>query len=199
MEIAAVIPAAGRSSRFAGQNKLLLPIGEKPMIAAILDTVAEAGYSPIVVVTGCDEPDLHPVLGEREVDTVSNPDWREGLAGSLHSGIAALPDTVDGALIMLGDMPLVQKSTLQALRTAFVTAGGARIVYPDYGGRQGNPVLFPARFFDDILKLQGDGGAKGLLRKYASDTMAIPVESEEILLDINSEEDYNRILALLEG
>ncbi len=198
MEIAAVILAAGRSARFAGRNKLLLPIKGKPIIAAVVDTAAGAGFSPIVVVTGHDEAGLCEALREYEIAIVTNRGWREGLASSLRTGIAALSGTVDGALIMLGDMPLVQESTLQALRMAFITASGERIVYPTYRDQQGNPVLLPARFFDHILKLQGDRGAKGLLKKYASETVAVPVESDDILLDIDREEDYGRILSLPE-
>lgn len=199
MEIAAVILAAGRSTRFADRNKLLLPIKGKPVIAAVVDTAAGAGFSPIVVVTGHDEPGLCEALREYEVDMATNHGWQDGLASSLRTGIAALSGTVDGALIMLGDMPLVQERTLQALRMAFITAGCDQIVYPTYRDQQGNPVLFPARFFGDILKLRGHWGAKELLKKYASETVAVAVESDDILLDIDSEEDYGRILSLLKG
>jgi molybdenum cofactor cytidylyltransferase len=168
------------------------------MIAGVVDTVIEAGFSPVIVVAGFDEPAIRKALEDRKVHFVSNPGWELGLAGSLRTGIAALPGAVDGALIMLGDMPLVKASTIQALKTSFIAAGGERIVYPTCEGRQGNPVLFPARFFDDLLNLQGDRGAKELLKKHAADTVAVPVESREVLQDCDSEEDYARALSLLE-
>lgn len=167
------------------------------MIAAVADHVAKAGFSPLVVVVGHDEQAVRKALQGRKVRFVSNPDWRLGLAGSLQAGIAALPAAVDGALIVLGDMPLVRAATLQALNASFTAAGGNKIVYPTHEGRQGNPVLFPARVFDDLLHLQGDRGAKGLLKTYAPDTVAVPVPSREVLLDCDTEEDYTRILALL--
>jgi len=179
-------------------NKLLLPIGCRSMIAGIFETVAETGFSPVVVVAGYDEPAIRKALEGRKVHVVSNPDWELGLAGSLRAGIAALPDAVDGALIMLGDMPLVKASTLQALKTSFIAGEGERIVYPTCEGRQGNPVLFPTRFFDDILNLQGDRGAKELLKKHAAHTVAVPVKSREVLLDCDTEADYARALSLLE-
>ncbi len=97
----------------------------------------------------------------------------------------------------------MKKGTLTKFRwtdliPSFIAAGGERIVYPTCEGRQGNPVLFPARFFDDLLNLQGDRGAKELLKKHAADTVAVPVESREVLQDCDSEEDYARILSLLE-
>ncbi len=179
-------------------NKLLLPIRGSPMIAGVFDTVAGAGFSPVVVVAGYDEPAIRKALEGQKVHFVSNPGWELGLAGTLRAGISALPDAVDGALIMLGDMPLVKASTLQALKTSFIAGGGERIVYPTCEGQQGNPVLFPARFFDDLLNLQGDRGAKELLKKHAADTVAVPVKSREVLQDCDSEEDYARILSLLE-
>jgi len=178
-------------------NKLLLPIGGRPMIASVFDTVAEAGFSPVVVVAGFDEPAIRKALEGRKVHFISNPGWELGLAGSLRAGISALPGTVNGALIMLGDMPLVKASTFQALKTSFIAGEGERIVYPTCEGRQGNPVLFPTRFFDDLLNLQGDRGAKELLEKHAADTVAVPVKSREVLQDCDSEEDYARILSLL--
>ncbi|MBA7485115.1 Bifunctional protein GlmU [subsurface metagenome] len=179
-------------------NKLLLPIGGRPMIAGVVDAATEASFSPVVVVAGFDEPAIHEALEGRKVHLVTNPGWELGLASSLRAGIAALPDTVDGALIMLGDMPLVKAATIQALKTAFSAGGGERIVYPTCEGRQGNPVLFPTRFFDDLLNLQGDRGAKELLKKYAADTVAVPVECREVLLDCDTEADYTRALSLLE-
>ena len=92
----------------------------------------------------------------------------------------------------------MKASTLQALKTAFSAGEGKRIVYPTCEGRQGNPVLFPTRFFDDLLNLQGDRGAKALLKKHAADTVAVPVESREVLLDCDTEADYTRALSLLE-
>lgn len=179
-------------------NKLLLPIEGRPMIAHIFETVAGAGFSPVVVVAGFDEPAIRKALKGRKVYFVSNPGWELGLASSLRAGISALPGAVDGALIMLGDMPLVKASTLQALKISFTAGGCRQIIYPTCEGQQGNPVLFPARFFDDLLNLQGDRGAKELLKKHAADTVAVPVKSREVLLDCDSEEDYARILSLLE-
>ena len=168
------------------------------MIAGVVDAATEASCSPVIVVAGYDEPAIRKALEGRKVHVISNPDWELGLAGSLRAGIAALPDAVDGVLIMLGDMPLVKASTLQALKTSFIAGEGERIVYPTCEGRQGNPVLFPARFFDDILNLQGDRGAKELLKKHAAHTVAVPVKSREVLLDCDTEEDYARTLSLLE-
>ncbi len=196
MELAAIILTAGESTRMPG-NKLLLPIRGSPMIAHIFETVVEAGFSPVVVVAGFEEPAIRIALEGRKVHFVSNPDWKLGLASSLQAGISVLPGAIDGVLIMLGDMPLVKASTLQTLKISFTAGGCRQIIYPTYEGRQGNPVLFPARFFDDILNLQGDRGAKELLKKHAADTVAVPVKSREVLLDCDTEEDYTRTLSLL--
>lgn len=180
-------------------NKLLMTIDGKPMIAAVVDTIAAGDFRPVVVVSGYDETALRQALAGRQVQFVSNAHWEQGLSSSLRAGIAALPKGTRGAAIMLGDMPLLQVATLEALKDCFKAQGGEKIVYPTYHGQQGNPVFFPRRLFPELRALQGDMGARKLLRDLdINDAVAVPVATHEVLEDCDTDDDYTHILALLE-
>ena len=100
---------------------------------------------------------------------------------------------------MLGDMPLLQVATLQALKDCFEAQGCEKIVYPTYQGRQGNPVFFPRSLFPELRALQGDMGARKLLRHMdTDDAIPVAVETSEVLEDCDTDDDYTHILALLE-
>ncbi len=193
MRIAAIIPAAGESARLIGTNKLLLLLGGVPLIHLAVGAVVAAKMAPVVVVVMPEAQALKKALDGLPVKMIINPDFSEGLASSLRYGIQALPKNIDGLLIMLADMPLLQSSTLLTLAGRFKAVGGVKIVYPTYAGQQGNPVIFPKQYFGEIEALQGDRGAKILLKKYASNCLAIPVDSDSVLIDIDTVADYKRV------
>ena len=168
------------------------------MIIRTLSNVIQARYAPIVAVLGCEMESITKVLAGRQVEIAENPEWELGLGSSIKTGIRSLPEDAAGALLMLADMPLVQATTLQCLKERFLAVDGKKIIFPIYGTRQGNPVLFPAWVFPDLLQLERGQGAKPLLRKYANQTVPVSIQSEEILLDCDTSEDYRRILALME-
>jgi molybdenum cofactor cytidylyltransferase len=125
-----------------------------------------------------------------EAAFVHNPRFADGMSTSLHAGIAALPKHHDGALIMLGDMPQVGASDLKALLAAFAAANDRRaICVPIRGGRRGNPVLWGAAHFPDIMRITGDAGAKQLLVTHAADIIEVPAESDGVLVDIDAPAD----------
>ncbi len=188
--VAAVVLAAGGSTRMRAGHKLLLPLQGRPMIATVVDHVLAADFRPLVVVTGFNGPAIIAALDGRPVQVVANRRWRQGLASSLKAGLLALPPEVYGALFVLADMPLVSAKTLQALKEQFTRQGGDAIVYPAHQGRQGNPVLFPRRFFNEIMALKGDRGAQGVLQHHAAESIALPVESGAVLVDCDTDDDY---------
>ncbi len=188
--VAAVILAAGGSTRMSGGHKLLLPLQGRPMIATVVDQVLAADLRPVVVVTGFNGPAIIEALGGRPVQLVANDRWRQGLASSLKCGLKALPAETRGALLVLADMPLVSAKTLQALKEQFTRQGSDDIVYPAHRGRQGIPVLLPRRFFNEIRALKGDRGAQGILHRHAAESIALPVESRAVLVDCDTDQDY---------
>ena len=180
------------------ENKLLLPIDGVPMIRYVTANVLSAGFDPVVVVTGFERRQVDGALAGLEISIVNNASWADGMAGSIFAGISALPEGTVGNLIALGDMPLVSVETLKRLRAEF-KSGDGMIVYPLYDGRQANPVIFPEKYFGEILSATGDRGCKKVLKRYPEDAVAVPIDSDEVILDCDSKEEYLRIKARSEA
>jgi molybdenum cofactor cytidylyltransferase len=183
--IAAIVLAAGRSTRMGAQNKLLADIGSKPMVRHVVETVLASRAAPVLVVTGHMAGDVTPVLAKLDIVIVENPDFATGLASSLKAGIEALPDTCDGALIVLGDMPRIEASHIDRLLEAFAPD---TIIVPTHEKRIGNPVLWPAHYFPELLQLEGDAGARRLLDIHADRVRKVPLATDAIFSDIDTPE-----------
>ncbi len=184
--IAAVILAAGRSTRMGGRNKLLERVQGRPLLLAAVDAALASRAEPVVVVTGHERERIETLLADRRVTTVHNPDYAEGLSTSLKAGVAALPGTVDGALILLGDMPGLRAQTLDRLIDAFDPAGGHTICVPLRQGRRGNPALFARRFFPEMQGLAGDVGARRLLEEYGDQVVGVEMPDDGVLVDLDT-------------
>jgi molybdenum cofactor cytidylyltransferase len=190
--IAAVILAAGKSTRM-GQNKMLADFRGKPLIRATVETILKSTATPVLVVTGNQGDQVRAVLDGLDVAIVDNPDYAEGLSTSLRAGVAALPANAAGAVVCLGDMPLVEPAVIDRLIAAFNPTEGRLICAPTYDGKLGNPVLWGREFFTEISQLSGDRGARGLLDAHAEQLVEIPVADEAVLTDIDTPDVLERL------
>jgi len=163
MRCAAVVLAAGLSRRMGERNKLLMRYRGEPLAVHCLRTLDAAGVSDCVVVLGHQAGTVREALAGFGVRFVLNPDYEQGMAGSIGAGIGALGASVDGALICLADMPALRAATIERLIAAFDEAGGDHPCVPLHARRRGNPVLWPRRAFTALAALEGDRGAKRLL------------------------------------
>ena len=194
MKVSATILAAGQSSRMENGNKLLLPINEIPMISHVCNTVLTAGLDPVVVVTGCDNELVTQAIPTAIDEIIYNSHWQSGMASSIYSGISALPKNIDGNMIVLGDMPMLSKNTLDLLIDEFIVQHGDHIIYPIYEERQANPVIFPKKYFREILSTTGDRGCKKVLKHYPDDAVGVSISFPEVVFDCDYEDDYFRLL-----
>ncbi len=192
--IAAVLLAAGRSSRYggAGDTKLLLPWGPEavPMVAAVADTLAVAGVGRLVAVLGHRADAVAAALEDRPVKTVLNPDYAAGLSTSIAAGVRAAPAGASGYLIALGDMPAVTAATVALLCRVFEAAAAPAIAVPAHAGRRGHPVLFGGAFREELLTLSGDMGARRLLARHAGRVVEVAVDDGGVLTDVDTEAQY---------
>lgn len=185
--IAAVVLAAGQSRRM-GAPKQLAAIGGMPMLRRTVEHVRASGVDEIVVVTGHEAEAVGAALKGLPVTLVRNPDYAQGLSTSLKAGLAALDDEqVDGALIVLGDMPGVTAGDIDRMLAAFDPAEGRGIVVPVHEGKRGNPVLWGAAYFPEMVRLSGDMGAKHLLAEFAEAVCEVEL-GEAVLTDIDTPE-----------
>ena len=165
--IAAVMLAAGKSTRMGERNKLLMPLHGVPMIARTAAAVAASATSQLIVVTGNDADAVKAALKDCSVKFVHNARYAEGMATSLKAGLAAAPTDADGVLVCLGDMPAVTASAIDKLIAAFNPTEGRAIIVPTFGAKRGNPVLFARAYVEEIMHLEGDAGARALLSAHA--------------------------------
>jgi molybdenum cofactor cytidylyltransferase len=195
--IAAIVLAAGRSSRMAPHNKLLHLIGGEKMIRCVAATALAGGARPVIVVTGHESQAVGAALHGLDLTVIVNPDYAQGLSTSLRAGLKALPPGIDGALILLGDMPEVEAPVLRALIAAF--AGAQAICVPVHHGRRGNPLLWGSRYFAAMKDLTGDAGAKSLVTRYQDNLIEVEVASDGIFEDVDAPADLDRLNRSLAG
>ena len=186
--VAAVVLAAGTSSRMRGTNKLLAELDGKPVVAHAVDAALASRAANVVVVTGHQAARVRDALAGRDVAFAHNRYFARGLSSSLRCGLRALDPVISGALICLGDMPWVSRADLDALIAAFAR-GDAPICVPTRAGRRGNPVLWPARHFAALRALQGDVGARGLLRRHAREVVRVAMRGAGITRDVDTPDD----------
>ncbi len=196
--IAAIVLAAGRSTRMGAVNKLIAEIGGKPLVRIAAEQALASRASPVIVVTGHERERVEAALNGLPVRVVHNPDYAEGLGTSLKAGIAAVPDDADGAIVCLGDMPQVNAALIDKLIAAFDPARGALVVVPSIAGRRGNPVVWSRRFFHDLMAINGDIGARHLIGSYAEAVAEVPVEGDAALTDVDTPESLSAVKAEIE-
>jgi molybdenum cofactor cytidylyltransferase len=184
--VAAVILAAGRSTRMGGPNKLLAELGGKPLVRTATEQALASKASGVIVVTGHQAELVEKALSGLKVKFVRNPDFAQGLASSVKAGIAAVPANADGAVVCLGDMPLISSDLIDRLIEAFAPDSGNLIAVPVSDGRRGNPVLWSRRFFTELMTLDGDIGARHLIAKHSEAVAEVPVEGFGAFLDIDT-------------
>jgi len=187
--VTGIVLAAGRSSRMAPHNKLLvLDRAGRPMVARVVDNLLSSAARPVIVVTGHRAEEVRAALAGRPVQIVHAADYADGLSASLRAGIAAVPGTASAALVCLGDMPLVTGRMIGQLIDAYDPDEGRSVVVPTYRGKIGNPVLWDRRFFPDIAGLVGDVGARPLLERHSEYVAQVELGDDAVLRDFDTVE-----------
>jgi molybdenum cofactor cytidylyltransferase len=206
--IAALILAAGSSSRMgAGRHKLLLPLGDRPVLAHTIAATLASQARPIVIVLGHQivqvRDQISAYLEHPDVFSVENTDYLQGMSTSLRAGIQALMDrestagpsahSLAGVLIVLGDQPLMTARILDTL-IASQQATGKRILLPFYNGERGNPVLFDASLFPELLEIIGDGGARSVIERHRSEVAHIELGASMASYDVDTWDAYQEVV-----
>jgi molybdenum cofactor cytidylyltransferase len=187
---AVIVLAAGRSSRM-GAHKLLLPLGEAPVIVRSVRRALASGLRPVVVVIGHGGEQVRAALATQPVTITLNPQYHEGIASSLRSGVGAVDGAVSGAVITLGDQPLLPAAHLAAL-AAHARQSGAAIVATRYPDHRGSPIYFARQAFAELLRLTGDQGARSLMSSGTYGVVYLPLQSPDAALDVDTPADYER-------
>ncbi len=195
-----ILLAAGLSTRM-GQPKQLLPFGKSTIVETVVDNMLNAKFHQVIVVVGHCADQIKPVLGQRPVKIVFNPDYRDGMLTSAQKGIRSL-DLVnaknesnrDAFSLMLVDQPFVTHELINKVIDAYVQTD-KDIVLPSYNNRRGHPVIFRKKYAEKILALGADsGGVRALYTSYSDDIYYVNVDTDAVLRDIDYMEDYKKAI-----
>ena len=190
--ISGILLAAGLSTRM-GKPKQLLPFGGSTIVETVVDSMLGAKFDEVIVVVGHRAEEIQTQLGTRPIKTVFNPDYREGMLTSAQIGIRAL-ELSDAFALMLVDQPFITSALIDEVVDAYVhTEKG--IALPSYQYKRGHPVIFDQKYVSDILALGAEsGGVRTLFKKYDDDIHYVTVDTDSVLRDIDTPEDYKSAL-----
>jgi molybdenum cofactor cytidylyltransferase len=177
----AIVLAAGASTRF-GSAKQLVRIGDRPLLSLVAGRAAEVVGQALLIVLGAQAAELAPLLKHSPGSTVVNRDWREGLASSIRTGIARLPPSCAGVMLVLADQACVTADDLRRLAGAW-RRQPLGVAAAQFAGTVGAPAIFPRHLFSELSELRGDSGARVLLKRHADSLVKVPMTSAAFDLD----------------
>ena len=213
LSTAAIILAAGSSSRMAGgRHKLLLPLDDRPVLAHVIDATLASQAHPIIVVLGHQSDQVRSQIKHytihHDITLVENTHYLQGMSTSLRIGIqtlltngyrnGSLSYEVDSALIVLGDQPLITPQVIDTLITAYRTAG-TLIVAPLYNGKRGSPVLFDKSLFAELIEVTGDEGGRTVLERHRQEVKLIEIGDALANYDVDTWEAYEQVVEAWKG
>lgn len=196
--IPAVVLAAGESSRM-GRPKALLPTGVpgETFLTRLVATLRTAGADDVLVVVAAEAAPIVAAATAMALPPrlVENRDSaRGGQLSSLVAGLNAIDRPgVRAMLVTPVDLPLVAVETVRAILDASRRTG-APIVRPAKGSRHGHPVVFDRSVFDELRRADPATGAKAVVRAHAAEVVDVAVDDEGAFLDIDTPEDYERLI-----
>jgi molybdenum cofactor cytidylyltransferase len=189
--IAAIVPAAGMSTRM-GRNKLLLAFRGKPLIARAVDTLLESEIDEIVVVLGHEADRVRETLQGKQVTIVENFDYRQGMSTSIRVGLGAVSSGARAIMIYLPDQPLLEPEDVNRLIRAFAEARehNKSIVVPFFRGQRGNPVILDASLIGAILEVVGEVGCKRVIKRNPDKMLMVEMGTDHVVRDVDTMEEY---------
>lgn len=182
-QISAIVLAAGLSCRM-GQNKLLMRVSGKPVLSHTLDLVSGLEFGEKILVIS--EETAKGLQIPEDFTTKINKNPEQGLASSLKLGLSAA--TRKYYMFFLADMPMLDKDTVLKIISGI---SGGKIVVPKAAGIPANPVVFPEKYRDELLKITGDKGGRDIIAANAADCRIVTLENAAALRDIDTPEDYS--------
>ena len=190
---AIVILAAGSSSRF-GSAKQLLHFNNKTLLQHVIDEAIDSGAEPVIVVTGANADEVEKEIKNKKVEFVFNKSWKEGMASSIVAGVKkaiTLINDIEKIIITVSDQPFVSSTLFKQLYQT-QEKNVQQIVACSYANTIGTPVLFTQNYFDALMSLEGEEGAKKILKANNSDVATIDFPQGAI--DIDTQKDYDELL-----
>ncbi|BAY80554.1 4-diphosphocytidyl-2C-methyl-D-erythritol synthase [Calothrix parasitica NIES-267] len=192
-DIGLIILAAGKASRMGKPKQLLIYQGSSLISLAVkvgLNSICES----VVVVLGAYAEIIKPEINNLPIQIIENPDWETGMSSSIRAGINSINQSnlnLDAVIIALADQPLISEAVFNQLISKYQDTKN-KIIASAYDDVVGVPALFDKSIFSELMDIEGDRGAKALMRKYQDEVLTIPVA--EAAIDIDTQDDYQKLL-----
>lgn len=186
LRIGAFVLAAGHARQVAGKShstSIRSPLDVwqgKPIVEHVLSQLDQTEFERTLVVTGQNNSDIADLSLKDTTILINNPDWEKGLGYSIAAGVRQLLDC-DAIMVFLGNAPPVSTSTVEQLRQHYLAHPETRMLVPSHRGKPGNPVLISNVFFDSLLALRGDSGARFIQRCYPDSVKYLAVDDPMVL------------------
>jgi CTP:molybdopterin cytidylyltransferase MocA len=192
----ALIPAAGHSTRM-GRPKLSLPLGGRTIIEAVIHTLRIAGVADVLVVVGPHVAELAPLARRAGAHVLELSEATPDMRATVEHGLASLEDRFhpqpnDAWLLVPADHPALDAAAVRQLRDAFGKSGHS-IAVPTFAGKRGHPAAIAWRHVAGIRAWPAGFGLNTYLRQHIAETLEVPVDSDSILIDLDTPEDYARL------
>ncbi|MCS6903540.1 MAG: nucleotidyltransferase family protein [Candidatus Bipolaricaulota bacterium] len=192
--------AAGAGRRFGGQ-KLLQEFHGRAVIYYALRAALDAPLDPVYLVLGAESESVHAALGalraSPKLRVLLNKQWALGRASSLQLALRQLPAEVPGAVVLLGDMPLMTSALIARVAKEFEKT--QKLCFPLYRGEIGRPVALPRALFAEFFRLEGDESGRAILRAYENEAIKLSLSSEEEItqFDLDTPTDWEALQRVL--
>lgn len=187
LKIGCVVMAAGSAKRF-GSNKLAVELRGRSLFRRALDAVPTQQFNRVVVIT--QYPEFTNTVKEYHFAEIFNDQPESGLSHTVHLGLTALRDC-DGVLFQVADQPLLRQESISALCDLWRRQPD-KIAALAHQGHRGNPCLFPAHFFPELMKISGDHGGNVVIHAHPEDLITLDVPAEE-LLDVDTVQAFEQL------
>ena len=194
--VAAIVLAAGQSTRMGTDNKLLTELKSKTLLHHVLLNLQQSMVSDVIVITGHESEIVKSSIDNFDVQCIENDQYTQGLSTSIKCGIENLTEHTEAVLICHGDMPFVSTGIINKIVNAYIDS--SKIVLPVYLGQKGNPLLWPKSYFRELSQLSGDVGAKQILAKHKDAVIHLEVDNFGVLLDIDDSQTLKFIQSKFE-
>ena len=192
---AGIILAAGAATRF-GQPKQLLRLKDKYLIERVLDAALNSKLGRVVLVLGFAHQKIQKALGKKlrhaKLQIEVNPHYQKGQGHSLQVGLSSVINTFPAVMFLLADQPLVDAATINCLLDKFWSAD-KDIGVPTFQGKRGNPSIFSQKFYQHIMKIKGDIGARQIINAHPERVLEIEIKNPLLFSDVDTPQDFEKI------
>jgi molybdenum cofactor cytidylyltransferase len=186
--LSAILLAAGESKRM-GEPKQLMPLGSSTLVGQAIDNLLNASVDETIVVVGHRAEEITKAIATKPVKIMLNPNYRQGMSTSIIAGLILVDPKSQAVMLALGDQPLVASQTINQMIEAFNNQNKG-IAVPTHKGKRGHPIIFAIRYKPELMELEGDIGGREILQRHPEDILEVAVDSESVITDINTQEDY---------